>query len=86
MKFDSADLRDRKPKQDDVSVCYHCTSFLAFNPDLSLRLLTEEEIGDLDDEIRNALIAYRRYKKQSNEISETYDEVIAILGFEEKEL
>jgi hypothetical protein len=40
------------PDEGDVSVCFGCGAFLAFNPDLTLRLLSLLEIGELPDEMR----------------------------------
>lgn len=51
---------DRRPAEGDLSVCAYCTSFLRYGSDLSLHLMTLEEIGNLDDDSRNALVSARR--------------------------
>jgi len=49
-----------QPKSGDVSICLYCASFLTFTEDLSIRLLTTEEVADLEDNIRIVLLKMRR--------------------------
>lgn len=51
---------DRRPAPGDVTVCAYCTSFCIFTDDLQLRLLTMQEISELDDEARNTMVRARR--------------------------
>lgn len=48
------------PKPGDYSLCFGCGSFLVFQQDLTVRLLTIEEIETMDDENRNDLVRCRR--------------------------
>jgi hypothetical protein len=41
-----------RPEPGDITICAFCTSFLRFKEDLSLALLTEDEVADLPDEFR----------------------------------
>lgn len=51
---------DIQPKSGDVSICLYCASFLTFTENLSIRLLTTEEIAELEDNIRIVLMKMRR--------------------------
>jgi len=51
---------DARPTPGDVSVCMYCTSFLVFEPDLSRRAMTDDEVGELPDDVRMELIRVRR--------------------------
>jgi hypothetical protein len=53
------------PHHEDVTVCPQCTSFLKYNKDLTLHLLTAEEIATLSDAMRNTLFRLRRMAKES---------------------
>lgn len=46
-----------KPKPGDFSVCIVCARLLMFEPDYSLREIDPSELGLLDTETRNRLIA-----------------------------
>lgn len=43
------------PVEGSVSVCLHCASVLVFNSDLSLRQMTEQEMGTLSQEDQDDL-------------------------------
>lgn len=45
-----------KPAENDLSVCLSCGNMLAFNNDLTLRVLGMEEFLKLDDTIKHTLI------------------------------
>lgn len=49
-----------RPQAGDYSVCFGCGSFLRFQPDGRLRLLTMTEMALLDDDSRNELMKVRR--------------------------
>lgn len=51
---------DHTPEQDDVSLCLYCSSVNAFNSDLTLRAMTDSEIGDLPHEIRQEIQKARK--------------------------
>lgn len=51
---------DDTPKEGDVTLCIGCGSFLAFGPELQLRILTDAEIGELDDDTRITMQRARR--------------------------
>lgn len=51
---------DAKPSPGDLSMCWYCGAFLEFNPDLTTRLLTLEDIGSLPDDVRISLQKVRR--------------------------
>jgi hypothetical protein len=53
---------DNKPKPGALTVCAGCASFLKL--DGEWRLLTEEELADMNDETRNRLISNRRMIEQ----------------------
>lgn len=49
-----------QPEPGDISICIACASFLRFNDDLSLRMMTEPEVGELSDHTRSELMRMRR--------------------------
>ena len=55
-----------KPKTGDLTVCSYCASFLTFTPDVCVRLLTAEEIGDLSFQERTILMHARTVIAQMN--------------------
>jgi len=59
--IDSATGMDKgvPPNPGDLSVCLYCASFLVFNDDLSVRMITLEEVGDLAVEERSQLVMIR---------------------------
>lgn len=54
------------PAAGTLSVCFYCGSFLIFTEDLSMRLMTLEEVGALPDEVRNLLVRARNVAKEVN--------------------
>jgi hypothetical protein len=44
----------------DIGVCFKCASFLIFEDDFSLRLLSQDEIGSLPSDMRSQLIKSRK--------------------------
>lgn len=55
------------PKPGDCTICIYCASFLTINSDFTLQEMTEEEIGELDDKVRQMLIHARKIIKSLNE-------------------
>lgn len=53
-----------KPEPGDASVCLYCGSFLILNHDLSVRLMTIEEVAELEDDTRITLMRVRRFIEQ----------------------
>jgi hypothetical protein len=51
--------KNRQVIPGDVTICVECASFLVFEDDMKLRLITEQEILDLPDEFRMAIQAVR---------------------------
>ena len=51
---------DHTPDQDDISLCLYCSSVNAFNSDLTLRAMTDREIGDLPHEVRRHIQRARK--------------------------
>lgn len=49
-----------QPEPGDVAVCMYCGGFNVFNADQSLRLMTVEEVGKLDDDTRIHMLRLRR--------------------------
>lgn len=38
---------EEKPSEGDVTICFYCGHLMAFNPDLSLRGLTQDEMHEV---------------------------------------
>lgn len=51
---------DYTPQQDDISLCLYCSSVNAFNSDLTLRAMTDSEIGDLPHEVKQHIQKARK--------------------------
>lgn len=51
---------DFKPRVGDLTVCIKCAAFLVFGEDFSLRLITPEEMGGLEDDTRITLLRTRK--------------------------
>ena len=68
-QFDAATspFGDSAPTPGDLTVCIYCASFLIFEQDLRLRLMTEQEIGELPDEARIQIMRVRRAIKAVSE-------------------
>lgn len=47
------------PEPGDYTVCGRCRSFLVFTDEMGVRLLTEEEIADMDASIRAEMVQIR---------------------------
>lgn len=58
--FIMGDENVKTPEDDDLTVCIYCRSFLKFYDGLKLRLMTQQEIAELPDKIRNMLIRTRQ--------------------------
>jgi hypothetical protein len=59
-KLDAASVlagedEDRPPQSGDATVCMKCTTWLIYTDTLGVRLMTAEEIADLDVETRRTL-------------------------------
>lgn len=50
-----------QPVPGDVSVCAECTSYLIFDDELKLRLMTVDEVCELDSEILYVLTSTRNH-------------------------
>lgn len=48
------------PSPGDAAICMSCGSFLMFETDLKVRLMTEAEVMELPDDARNELVRTRR--------------------------
>jgi hypothetical protein len=48
------------PEPGDMSVCIGCASFLQFNDDLTVRLMTDADVAELPDDIRIQAMRARR--------------------------
>lgn len=48
------------PKKDDITVCIYCSMILSFNADLTLKVITDEQIGELPHDVRQDLQKIRR--------------------------
>lgn len=70
MLFNPEDLKVKTPEKDDVAVCYYCAAALAFNADITLRLMTEKEISKLDEDIRNEMLEIQHYIAHATPIRE----------------
>lgn len=51
------------PKEGDLTMCAYCTAFLVFKDDSTVRVMTLEEVGNLQDEERMLLVELRRRLK-----------------------
>ncbi len=49
-----------KPAEGDYSICFNCASFLMFDGELKLTTMTQEDIGNMDDENRRTLARARK--------------------------
>lgn len=50
----------KRPKPGNFSVCFECTTFLKFADDLSLMVLTAEEMRELPEDLQDQLWKMRR--------------------------
>jgi hypothetical protein len=51
---------ERLAEPGDYSVCAYCGSFLQITEDMRTRLLTEEDVAEMPDDLRNMLIRARK--------------------------
>ena len=51
---------DPQPQPGDFTVCLYCTSFLVYEPDLTVREMSEEEVYGLEESERRLLMRARR--------------------------
>lgn len=58
---------DRGPIPGDYTVCLKCASFLVFGNSPALRLITHQEIADMDAETRGQLVKVRAAIKRLNQ-------------------
>lgn len=66
-EFDSASGVSKPeaiPKPGDLSICIECTAFLRYDDAMDMRLLTAEEIVDLDASVRGELVRARKEIKE----------------------
>ena len=47
----TTDMDSSQPESGDVSICFNCTSYLIFDENFKVRLLTVDEIVDLPNEM-----------------------------------
>lgn len=59
---------DDLPVAGDVSVCGQCASYLKFDDDMKLRLMTVDEICDLDNDVLYALTVARNQIQKFNKL------------------
>lgn len=55
----------RGPQPGDMNICIHCGAVLNYENDMSLRLLSREEIDALDHEMRNQVLVISREIKHA---------------------
>lgn len=48
------------PEPGDATVCCYCGTFMVFEEGLALRLMTEEDIAELEDGLRMDMVRMRR--------------------------
>lgn len=56
-----AEGESESPNPGDVSVCIECTSYLIFDHDLKLQVMTVDEVCELDSEVLYTLTATRNH-------------------------
>lgn len=63
----NAEVSDQSPPEcGDVSICFYCASYLIFDEDLTLQLLSEEDLLELPDETFHLLSRMRKEIKKLN--------------------
>jgi hypothetical protein len=60
----SGRVKRRGPMANDVVVCPGCAAFLWYTEDLSLRVMTLDEVAKLSDDNRIAMIRMRKVVKE----------------------
>lgn len=61
----------RSPRPGDISVCIHCGAFLSYQPDITLKLLTEEELVEISAEDPEAIITLNRVREAVRKYNQT---------------
>ena len=51
------------PEPGDASICFNCLAWLLFNDDLSLRMVTDDDIKEIPPLIKTYEQAIREFKK-----------------------
>ena len=62
-RLDGATVIDHShaiPRPGDITVCFGCASFLTYQPNMDLRLLTELEVYGLDTHAKALMIEMRK--------------------------
>ena len=70
------DDADKSPDPGDVSICVVCGSYLIFDDNIKVRLMTVDEVCELDNELLYALTTARNEIIRFNESMEHADEYI----------
>lgn len=60
-------VKSSPPECGDVSICLYCASYLIFDEDLTLQLLSVEDLLELPDEILQQLTRMRKEIKKANQ-------------------
>jgi hypothetical protein len=58
--LDSATGGAEAPKEDDVTICAYCSTWLKYGDGLELVELSEQDIEELDDELFNMLVKFSK--------------------------
>ena len=61
----------RAPKKDDISICIKCASYNMFNEDLTLRVMTEEDINNIDPETIAHMQRFSDEIKKMNDVNKS---------------
>lgn len=51
------------PKEGDISICFKCGHIAMFNADTSVRDFKEGEWEEIDEEVRNQILAQQQFLK-----------------------
>lgn len=62
--LDAATGGKEPPKPGDLTVCAYCINWLVYDPEMRPRLITEDEIIELDNQAFAQLSAYSRLMKE----------------------
>ena len=61
----SVENKNHVPNENDITMCINCASVLAFNADLTVKEMTDNEIADLDHDIRQLIQRMRKAIKRT---------------------
>ncbi len=64
-------VESRAPKKDDISICIKCASYNMFNEDLTLRVMTEEDINNIDPETIAHMQRFSDEIKKMNDVNKS---------------